>query len=144
MIGHGIDFNDGLFFLSDDAHDITVELGFVLFRDEGLSAFDSENDVYVDLCIGVGHGFPTEMSPLRGLTVCVGVLLQRCRPYGAEDGIETVSYTNAAYTGLISVRIRKRRGFHTAPSLISFFVGWVELAKPIAVNLIGLTHVALL
>jgi hypothetical protein len=118
MIGHGIDFDDGLFFLSDDAHDITVELGFVLFRDEGLSAFNGEDDVYVDLCIGVGHGFPTEMSPLRGLIVCVDYLLQRCRPYGAEDGIETVFYTNAAYTGLISVCVKKRRGVKTAPSFI--------------------------
>ena len=66
MIGHGIDLDDGLFFLSDNAHDITVEFGFVLFRNEGLSPFNGEDDVYVDLCIGVGHGFPTEMSPLRG------------------------------------------------------------------------------
>ena len=62
MIGHGIDLNDGLFFLVDDAHDITVKLGFVLFRDEGLSAFDGEDDVYVDLCVGVGHNFPTEIA----------------------------------------------------------------------------------
>ena len=82
MIGHGIDFDDGLFFLSDDAHDITVELGFVLFRDEGLSAFNGEDDVYVDLCIGVGHGFPTEMSPLRGLIVCVGSSTEMPPPRG--------------------------------------------------------------
>ena len=34
MIGHGIDLDDGLFFLSNDAHDITVEFVFVLFGDE--------------------------------------------------------------------------------------------------------------
>ena len=58
MIGHGIDLNEGLFFVVDDAHDVAMEFGFVLFGDEGLSTFDSEDDVYVDLCVGVGHGFP--------------------------------------------------------------------------------------
>ena len=48
VIGHGIDLNDGLFFLSDDAHDIAVEFGFVLFWDEILSAFDGEDDVYIN------------------------------------------------------------------------------------------------
>ena len=66
MIGHGIDLEDGLFFVSDDAHDIPVELGFVLFWDEGLSTFNGEDDVYVDLRIGVGHDFSTQMTPLRG------------------------------------------------------------------------------
>ena len=66
MIGHGIDLDNGLFFLSDDAHDIPVEFGFVLFWDEGLSAFNGEDNVYVNLRIGIGHDFPTEMAPLRG------------------------------------------------------------------------------
>lgn len=65
MIGHGIDLDDGLFFLFDDADDITVEFVFVLFRDEGLSTLNGEDDVYVDLRIGVRHDFP-----------------YRCHPYG--------------------------------------------------------------
>ena len=90
MIGHGIDLDDGLFFLSDDAHDITVELGFVLFRDEGLSTFNGEDDVYVDLCIGVGHGFPY-----------TGTIFYRdAAPTGLKTGSKTVFYTNAAPTGL--------------------------------------------
>ena len=90
-----------------------------LFRDDGdCLPLTEKTIVYVDLCIGIGHGFPTEMSPLRGLIVCVDYLLQRCRPYGAEDGIETVFYTNAAYTRLISVCVKKRRGVKTAPSFI--------------------------
>ena len=77
MIGHGIDLDDGLFFLSDDAHDITVELGFVLFWDDGLSTLNGEDDVYVDLRIGVGHDFSTQMTPLRGWIVTGHAILQR-------------------------------------------------------------------
>ena len=87
MVGHGIDLDDGLFFLFDDAHDIPVEFVFMLFWDEGLPAFKGEDDVYVDLRIGVGHDLPTEMSPLRGLVYFGYRYLQRCRPYGANIGV---------------------------------------------------------
>ena len=81
MIGHGIDLDDGLLFLFYDAHDITMKFVFVLFRDEGLSASNGEDNMYVDLCVGVGHGPPivsTEMSPLRGLVLGMPRYLQRC------------------------------------------------------------------
>ena len=84
MIGHGIDLDDGLFFLSDDAYDITVELGFVLFWDEGLSTLNGEDNVYVDLRIGVRHDFP-----------------YRCHPYGVTWVRHMRFYTDATPTGLM-------------------------------------------
>ena len=100
MIRHGIDLDDGLFFVFDDAHDITVEFGFVLFWDKGLSAFDGEDNVYIDLCIGIGHGFPPKIPPRWGwgFDTCLGYrdiaptelsirapfFLHRYRSYGAE------------------------------------------------------------
>ena len=90
MIRHGIDLNEGLFFVFDDAHDVAMEFSFVLFRDEGLSAFDGEDDMYVDLCVCVWHGFLfvkiiqfyTDAAP-TGLDFSDGRVLHRCRPYGA-------------------------------------------------------------
>ena len=55
MIGHRIDLNDGLIFAVDDAGDIFVDFIFVLFWNKGLSSFDGENDVNVELGIGVSH-----------------------------------------------------------------------------------------
>ena len=55
MIRHGIDLNDGLIFAVDDAGDIFVEFIFVWFWDRGLSSFDSENDVNVELGVCVCH-----------------------------------------------------------------------------------------
>ena len=55
MIGHRIDLNDFLFPVCDDAGDISVEFGFVLFWDERLPRFDGKDDVYVELGVGVCH-----------------------------------------------------------------------------------------
>ena len=49
----------------------------MLLRNEVLSAFDGEDDVYVDLCIGVGHSFRIrviEISPLWGFIAPTGLL----------------------------------------------------------------------
>ena len=86
MIGHGIDLDDGLSFLFDDAHDITVEFVFMLFWDEGLSTLNGEDNVYVDLRICVGHDLP-----------------YRCHPYGVPLLHYMLFYTDAAPKGLISV-----------------------------------------
>ena len=70
MIGHRIDLNDGLIFAVDYAGNISVEFIFVLFWDNGLSSFDSENDVNVELGIGISHDVRPQkvvhMSPLWG------------------------------------------------------------------------------
>ncbi len=55
MIGHGIDLNHLLLFLSDDAGNIFVELFFVFVGDEPLSCFDGKDDVYVKLGVCVWH-----------------------------------------------------------------------------------------
>ena len=90
MIRHGIDLNEGLLFVFDDAHDVAMEFSFVLFWDEGLSAFDGEDDMYVDLCVCVWHVFPL------------------CKNYtdAAPTGLDSYGmdafYTDAAPTGLDS------------------------------------------
>ena len=55
VIGHRVDLDDLLFPVGDDAGDISVEFGFVLFWDEGLSRFDGKDDMYVELGIGICH-----------------------------------------------------------------------------------------
>ena len=55
MIGHRVDLNDLLFPVCDDAGDISMEFGFMLFWDEGLSRFDSKDDVNVELRVGICH-----------------------------------------------------------------------------------------
>ena len=55
MIRHRIDLNDGLIFAVDYAGNISVEFIFVGFWDKGLSSFDSEDDVNVELGVGISH-----------------------------------------------------------------------------------------
>ena len=63
MVRHRINLNHLLLFVGDDAGDVFVDLGFVLFGDEGLSSFDGKDDVYVELCVGVSHlCFPMKVS----------------------------------------------------------------------------------
>ena len=65
-----------------------MELGFVLFGDEGLSAFDSENNVYVKL------GVVSAMMPILGG-------LFTCRPSGALGClVYAACYKHAAPLGL--------------------------------------------
>ena len=71
--------NDGLIFAVDYAGNISVKFLFVLFWDKGLSSFDSENDVNVELGIGIRHDvFPlgnfSHVAPL-GLCLYGGLML---------------------------------------------------------------------
>ena len=61
MIWHRINPNDGLIFAGDNAGDVLMEFIFALFWNKGLSSFDSEDYVNVELSIGVRHDdFPLE------------------------------------------------------------------------------------
>ena len=62
VVRHGIYLDYLLFFVCDDARDIPMEFGFVFFGDKGLPTFDSENNMYVDLGVGVGHRFYRDLS----------------------------------------------------------------------------------
>ena len=55
MIGHRIDLNQFLLFVGNDASYVSVEFGFVFFRNKWLSSFDGKDDVYVELCVCVCH-----------------------------------------------------------------------------------------
>ena len=55
VIRHGVYLDNFLFFVCDDARDIAMKLDFVFFWNKGLSAFDCEDDVYINLGVGVGH-----------------------------------------------------------------------------------------
>ena len=55
MIRHGIDLNQFLPFVGDDASYVLVEFGFVFFRNKRLSSFDGKDDVYVELGVCVCH-----------------------------------------------------------------------------------------
>ena len=48
MFGHRLDLNGLVFPVCDDAGSISVEFGFVLFWDEGLSRFGGKDDMYVE------------------------------------------------------------------------------------------------
>ena len=55
VVRHGVDLNQLLFPVRDDAGDVFVEFSFVLFGDKRLSSFDGKYNVYVELAIGVCH-----------------------------------------------------------------------------------------
>ncbi len=55
MIWHRIDLNQLLLFVGDDAGYVFVELVFVFFGEKRLPCFDGEDDVYVELCVGICH-----------------------------------------------------------------------------------------
>ena len=87
MVGHLIDLNYRLFFLCYNAHDVSVEFGFVFFWNKVLSTFDGKDDMYVDLGIGVGHIFLTcytDAAP-TGLESLSFELLHKCRPNGTKE-----------------------------------------------------------
>ena len=70
MIRHRIDLDQLLLFVGDDAGYVFVELVFVFFGDKGLSCFDGEDNVYVELCIGVYHLY------FSNLGCCIDIALR--------------------------------------------------------------------
>ena len=78
---------DGLIFAVDDAGNISVEFIFVLFWDKGLSSFDSENDVNVELGIGISHdvlslGNFSHVAPLGLSYLVCRVFYKHAAPLG--------------------------------------------------------------
>jgi len=55
MIGHAVDGYQFMTVVLNDSGDVLVEAVFPGFRDEGDSVLYSEDGVYVDLGIGIGH-----------------------------------------------------------------------------------------
>ena len=105
MIGHGIDLNDGLIFAVNDTGNISVEFLFVLFWDRGLSSFDSENDVNVELGIGISHDvFPlvnfSHVAPLGLWLLGVSPGYKHIAPLGLWVLGDLVFYKHIAPLGL--------------------------------------------
>ena len=75
--------------MGDNAGNILVKCFFVLFGNEARPAFDSKNNVYVKLGIGISHDvFAWEdlftCRPAGALGLSNSALLYTCRPAGAR------------------------------------------------------------
>ena len=55
MIRHAADRDQFLVLLADDSGDVLVDLHFVIRLNQALSSLDGENNLNVDLRVGVGH-----------------------------------------------------------------------------------------
>src|SRR6266540_1979265 len=78
VVGHVINCNELLSLPRNNARDVFLELVVVLRANEILSAFDGEDDMDIDLRVGVGHA--RKMPLLTELGQTQNSLLQRCRP----------------------------------------------------------------
>ena len=71
MIGHAIDRDKLLFMVANDSGDVFVEFFFIFLLDQILPSLHREDNLDVDLCVGVCHDFPR-------IADCT------CRSYGAS------------------------------------------------------------
>ena len=85
MIRHIVDRNQLLLLSGDDAGDVFLQFVVVFRLDEALPAFNGEHDVDVNLHVGVGHA--QKMPLLTELENQFILVLQRCRAYGAWEGV---------------------------------------------------------
>ena len=78
MVRHVVYRNQLVLLGGDDAGDVFLQLVVAFRRDEALPAFDGEDDLDVDLRVGVGHA--RKMPLLTELGSSFALVLQRCRP----------------------------------------------------------------
>ena len=91
MIGHAVDRDQFLILLADDTSDVLLDLLFVIRLNQALSSLNGEDNLNIDLGVGVGHvefwmqPVISSNIPLRwsGETISLRSVYKHVAPFGA-------------------------------------------------------------